>query len=84
MSALLERTSAAPERPRQASHFDTPGGGAHDGAPPTGGGGGGGRRRNIPVAVAVLAIVALAVLLTYLGMLTQIWANVSGAQLPGA
>jgi hypothetical protein len=33
---------------------------------------------------AVTVVVLLAGGLTYIGMLTQIWANMSGAQLPGA
>jgi hypothetical protein len=33
---------------------------------------------------AVTVVVLLAAGLTYIGMLTQIWANLSGAQLPGA
>lgn len=40
--------------------------------------------RNVPAGLAVVLIILVAVLLTYLGMLTQIWANLSGAQLPGA
>jgi hypothetical protein len=48
------------------------------------GGGGGDPRGNWPLALAVAVVVLLAALLTYVGMLTQIWANLSGAQLPGA
>jgi hypothetical protein len=42
------------------------------------------RPEPLPVWFAVTVVVLLAVGLTYLGMLTQIWANLSGAQLPGA
>lgn len=38
----------------------------------------------MPLGLAITLIVLVAALLTYLGMLTQIWANLSGAQLPGA
>lgn len=66
-----------------------PAGGRHVGgngdAGAGGRGGGSGRdRRSLPAGVAIAAVVALAVLLTYLGMLTQIWANLAGSQLPGA
>lgn len=60
-------------------------------APPAGGGpsgdGAGDRgrpRRGWPAGLAVLVTAALAALLTYVGMLTQIWANLAGSQLPGA
>jgi hypothetical protein len=33
---------------------------------------------------AVTVVVLVAIGLTYIGMVTQIWANLSGAQLPGA
>jgi hypothetical protein len=46
--------------------------------------GGTGRPEPIPVWFAVTVVVLLAAGLTYIGMLTQIWANLSGAQLPGA
>lgn len=52
--------------------------------PPEAGGEGDPRWNGLPVIVAVVVIVALGALFTYLGMLTQIWANMSGAQLPGA
>jgi hypothetical protein len=49
------------------------------------GGSGGGRQPDqLAVWFAVTVVVLLAVGLTYVGMLTQIWANLSGAQLPGA
>ncbi|OLT00132.1 hypothetical protein BJF90_07595 [Pseudonocardia sp. CNS-004] len=53
-------------------------------APPGGGDGRGGGRAPLPVWLAVTLVVLVAIGLTYLGMLTQIWANLSGAQLPGA
>lgn len=37
-----------------------------------------------PLWLAVTVTVLLAVVLTWLGMVTQIWANLTGAQLPGA
>lgn len=55
--------------------------------PPAGGrdGRGDGRRPDpLPAWLAVTLVVLLAIGLTYLGMVTQIWANLSGAQLPGA
>lgn len=52
--------------------------------PPHDGDGGGEPRGNWPLALALVVVVLLAALLTYVGMLTQIWANLSGAQLPGA
>lgn len=60
--------------------------GTHPPGPPDepSGGGEGPRHRGIPRWLAVLVTAALAALLTYLGMLTQIWANLAGAQLPGA
>jgi hypothetical protein len=51
--------------------------------PPTGGGEGP-RPDPLPAWVAVTIVVVVAIILTYIGMLTQIWANMSGAQLPGA
>jgi hypothetical protein len=55
--------------------------------PPTdreGGPGDGPRPDPLPVWFAVTVVVLLAIGLTYVGMVTQIWANLSGAQLPGA
>ncbi|MQA02413.1 MAG: hypothetical protein GEV07_06705 [Streptosporangiales bacterium] len=55
--------------------------------PPDGTSGGGDdepRGRGLPRGLAVVITAALAALLTYLGMLTQIWANIAGSQLPGA
>ena len=54
-----------------------------------GGGDGDGREppapaRAWPVVPAVVVIGIIAALLTALSMLTQIWANLSGAQLPGS
>lgn len=53
-------------------------------APPVGPSDGGRPRRGVPRVLAVLITAAVAAGLTYLGMLTQIWANLAGAQLPGA
>ncbi|MGH3343052.1 MAG: hypothetical protein ACRDPK_09255 [Carbonactinosporaceae bacterium] len=59
-----------------------------DGGGHGGHGGHGGDRgpapREMPRGIAVALVVALAALLTFVGMLSQIWANLSGAQLPGA
>lgn len=87
---VLERSAAATdigprpgERPGTADQHrgrdapDVPG-------EPPGGGRGPRPRRNMPLGLAITLIVLVAALLTYLGMLTQIWANLSGAQLPGA
>jgi hypothetical protein len=55
--------------------------------PPGGDGGGRGdwrRPGSLPVWFAVTVVVLVAIGLTYIGMVTQIWANLSGAQLPGA
>jgi hypothetical protein len=55
--------------------------------PPGGDGGGRGDGRRpgpLPVWLAVTVVVLVAIGLTYIGMVTQIWANLSGAQLPGA
>ena len=70
---------------RVASAPPRHGGGDGDGRLP--GGGGGDRsaaRGGWPLVPALLVIVLLAALLTFLGMLTQIWANLAGSQLPGA
>jgi hypothetical protein len=48
------------------------------------GGPGGGRPDPLPVWLAVTVASLVAIGLTYLGMLAGIWANMSGAQLPGA
>jgi hypothetical protein len=60
------------------------GGGDGDGRLPGGGGGRPAGRGSWPLVPALMVIVLLAVLLTFLGMLTQIWANLAGSQLPGA
>lgn len=44
----------------------------------------GGRPDPLPVWLAATVVSLLAIALTYVGMLTGIWANLSGAQLPGA
>jgi hypothetical protein len=80
--ALLEKAPSAPRVPRGAS-------GRGGGRDPGGGGGrhGGERsrfRREWPLPLAVVVVVLLAALLTWLGMYTQIRANLAGAQLPGA
>jgi hypothetical protein len=77
-----ERVHSAPTpRPLQEP---LQGGGGH----PTGAGGdhgdGGGGRRQWPLLPALAAAGLVGALLTFLGMLTQIWANMAGAQLPGA
>jgi hypothetical protein len=59
-------------------------GGGGDGPLPGGGGDGPAGRGSWPLLPALIVIVLLAVLLTFLGMLTQIWANLAGSQLPGA
>lgn len=53
-------------------------------APPDHPPGGDRPRRGVPRVLAVLITAAVAAGLTYLGMLTQIWANLAGSQLPGA
>ncbi len=76
MVAVLERTRRARTRPRLPPR---------DGAgerPPTEGGSG--ARRDWPLVPAVLVVALLAALLTWLGMYTQILANLAGAQLPGS
>lgn len=40
--------------------------------------------REWPRVPAIVAVVIVGALLTFLGMLTQIWANLAGAQLPGS
>ncbi|HJR51586.1 MAG TPA: hypothetical protein VJ794_10795 [Gemmatimonadales bacterium] len=70
-------TSTAAPAPERAGQTPPPP------APPREGDGGG-ERRVLPLGVSVALILLIATLFTYLGMLTQIWANISGAQLPGA
>lgn len=64
----------------------TPNPGAGDAGPPPAlpDGGGDGRPEGIPMTVAIVVIVLIAALLTFVGMQTQIWANIAGSQLPGA
>ncbi|MGP3920830.1 hypothetical protein [Nonomuraea sp. 10N515B] len=45
---------------------------------------GGDGNDRLPLGLAVLLIIVIAVLLTLAGMFLQILANLSGAQLPGA
>lgn len=76
----LEDLSGVVVAPEPLGH-----GGGGDGRVP--GGGGGDRpaaRGSWPLLPALVVIVLLAALLTFLGMLTQIWANLAGSQLPGA
>ncbi|MQA85633.1 MAG: hypothetical protein GEV03_13645 [Streptosporangiales bacterium] len=81
----LTRTSPDTQEPIDDLFGGVPAGGVVRGDDPPGEGDGGGEpRRNWPLGLAVAVIVVLAALLTYLGMLTQVWANLSGAQLPGA
>lgn len=68
-------TEQAPTRRNEAPRPPVPPDDAPDG---------GGPGRGVPRIVAVLITAAVAAGLTYLGMLTQIWANLAGSQLPGA
>ncbi len=77
MALVLERRPRTKARPRHAG-----GGGAPAGKSPNGGGPD--PRRDWPLVPAVLVAVLLAALLTWLGMYTQILANLAGAQLPGS
>jgi hypothetical protein len=74
MSVLVE---TRPELPREEvpPGIEPPGEGTA---------GTGGRPDQLPLWLAITVVSLLAIGLTYLGMLTQIWANMSGAQLPGA
>ncbi len=77
MVAVLERTPRTKARPRLDGGGRAGGGGSPgDGGPDP--------RREWPLVPAVLVAVLLAALLTWLGMYTQIQANLAGAQLPGA
>lgn len=63
------------------------GGDGHDGGGFLGRGGEGDRpspQKEWPLVPAVIVVVLIAALLTFLGMLTQIWANMAGSQLPGS
>lgn len=40
--------------------------------------------REWPLVPAIVVAVLIGALLTFLGMLTQIWANLAGSQLPGS
>jgi hypothetical protein len=89
-TTLLERRQevggGGQEQPRPAAPRPQPQPSRPDGGGPagTGGGGGDGGRRQWPLLPALLAAAVVGALLTFLGMLTQIWANMAGAQLPGA
>jgi hypothetical protein len=74
MSVLVK---SRPEMPRE----ETPPGTE---PPAAGTGGPGGRPEPLPVWLAATVASLVAIGLTYLGMLAGIWANMSGAQLPGA
>ncbi len=76
MVAVLERTRRTRPGPRLP-----PRDGARERLPT---GGGSGPRRDWPLVPAVLVVVLLAAFLTWLGMYTQILANLAGAQLPGS
>lgn len=90
-AAVLERPPAPPEPAPPAPH-DAASSSSGAGHPPLrggGGGGGGGRgprgrsdQWSIPLAAFVTALIGA--LFTFLGILTQIWANMIGSQLPGA
>jgi hypothetical protein len=60
-------------------------GDGHDGGGlPGGGGGQPSPSREWRLVPAVVVAVLIGALLTFLGMLTQIWANLAGSQLPGS
>lgn len=61
------------------------GGDGHDGGEFLGRGGDRpGPQKEWPLVPAVIVVAAICALLTFLGMLTQIWANMAGSQLPGS
>jgi hypothetical protein len=61
------------------------GGGGRDGGEFLDRGGDGPRpQKEWPLIPAVIVVTLIGVLLTFLGMLTQMWANMAGAQLPGS
>lgn len=61
------------------------GGDGHDGGEVLGRGGGRpSPQKEWPLVPAVIVVTLIGVLLTFLGMLTQMWANMAGAQLPGS
>ena len=71
----LPDPGVAPEPPRD---------GGGDGRLPGGGGDRPAARGSWPLVPALVVIALLAAVLTFLGMLTQVWANLAGSQLPGA
>lgn len=86
-TTLLERPPAPPPKEREPVAAT---GGA--GRPPrrggSGGGGGGrgprGRSGQHSIWFSALVTALIGALFTFLGILTQIWANMIGSQLPGA
>jgi hypothetical protein len=89
-TAVLERPPSTSEAPTSAPREASPSSGSA-GRPPRradggGGGGRGPRRRSEALSILVAAVITAAIgaLFTFLGILTQIWANMVGTQLPGA
>jgi hypothetical protein len=89
-TVVLERPPSTHEAPTSAPREASPSTGSA-GRPPwhrdgRGGGGRGprGRSEAWSVLVAALITAAIGALFTFLGILTQIWANMAGTQLPGA
>lgn len=86
MAATLEK--ARPERatitPEELEKLVAGGDGGDAGPSSDEAGGGRAPQKQWPLIPAVVVVVAVGALLTFLGMLTQIWANLSGAQLPGS
>jgi hypothetical protein len=66
-------------------HLPEQDGDGHDGGDlPDAGGGQPSPSREWRLVPAVVVAVLIGALLTFLGMLTQIWANLAGSQLPGS
>lgn len=90
-SALLERPPASHD-PSPTERCEPRPAAAGAGPPPRGprqGGGGGwrwrrGRSEQYSIWFAALVTALIGSLFTFLGILTQIWANMAGSQLPGA
>lgn len=81
MPAVLEsKPGARPKPALQAGHN----GGGGDSGGCWQGRGGWGFHREWPLVPAIVVAVLLAALLTFLGMYTQIQANLVGSQLPGS
>ena len=82
LGVLTEEDIALLARDRHVPKQD---GDGHDGGElPGEGGGQPGRSREWRLVPAVVVAVLIGALLTLLGMLTQIWANLAGSQLPGS